>query len=157
VPITRLATPADAPRLTALRVLMHDAIDGPHPRGPWVKACEEAIADRLANDPTFIAYVTETDESGVVACMTGEVRPHLPGPDSLATVYGYAITGAAEPEHRRSGYTRDCMAALLDHFVELGCERVSTFTHWQGEKLCASLGFERLGEWPVPMNWCPPA
>jgi GNAT superfamily N-acetyltransferase len=137
-------------------VIMHDSISGPHPHGSWVKACEEVTVDRLANDPNFFAYVTETEESGVVSFVTAEVRRRFPGPSSPAPIYGYTLTGGTDPEHRRKGYMKACFVAILDRFVELGCDRVSLFSSQQLEKLLRELGFERHDDWPVPMNWYAP-
>ncbi|WP_166354877.1 GNAT family N-acetyltransferase [Phytoactinopolyspora limicola] len=149
---TRLATPEDATRLTELMVIMHDSINGPHPRGPWVRACEEVTLDRLTNDPAFVAYVTETRHDGVVAFATGEIRRRFPGPKAEEAIYGYGITGGTDPNHRHQGYFRMCWSAVIDHLVSMGCARISIFSSEQAEKLHRKLGFRRHEDWPVPMN-----
>ncbi|PSL05975.1 acetyltransferase (GNAT) family protein [Haloactinopolyspora alba] len=152
MPTTRLATPADAPRLTELMVIMHDSIDGPHPPGPWVQACEDATLDRLTNDPAFVAHVAEADGAGVVAFATGEVRRRFPGPKAPASIYGYGITGGTDPDHRHQGLFMACWTAVIDELVRRGCERISIFSSKQAEPLHRGLGFERHDDWPVPMN-----
>lgn len=150
---TRRADRSDIPRLIDITVSMHDAINGPHPHGPWIQACAEEFEERFANDPTFAAFVTETDDAGVVAFASGEIRRRFPGPTALRPVFGYALIGGTDPRHRRQGHMTASWRALLDYFVEHGCERVSIFSSQQAESMHRALGFERHEGWPVPMNW----
>lgn len=154
--ITRRATSSDVERLTALTVIMHDTLTGPHTRGPWVAACEAAFIDRFDNDPDFVAFVAEADDAGVVSFVAGETRRRFPGPGSITPIFGYAAIGGTHPHYRRKGYMRACLLATLDYFVEQGCERVSIFSGADAESLHRSLGFERHEGWPVPMNWYAP-
>jgi GNAT superfamily N-acetyltransferase len=146
----RPATVADAPALTELRRIMHDAIDGPHPTG-WMAACERVTADRLANDPNFHAYVAE-DGGTVAACVTGEVRPRFPSPHSEAAVFGFCIALCARPEYRRRGIGGTLLHHLTERFLALGCERVSLFASKQGAPLYRQVGYEDLSENALAMN-----
>nr|WP_281353476.1 GNAT family N-acetyltransferase [Phytoactinopolyspora mesophila] len=131
---------------------MHDTIGGPHRRGPWIQACEEVTRDRLMNDPALVAYVTEIEDSEIVAFATGELRRRFPGPTAIAPIYGYGITGGTDPDHRHRGYFKACWGAVIDHLVALGCERISIFSSEQAEPIHRKMGFERHDGWPVPMN-----
>lgn len=151
-PATRLATVADAPRLTELMVTMHDTISGPHPRGSWVRACRDETTDRLANDPAFFCYVAEHPGAGVVAFVTAEVRRRFPGPTLPSARYGSALTGGTDAGYRGKGYFRSCFSATLEHLAELGCDRVSIFAAREPEGFFRGFGFQRHEGWPVPMN-----
>ena len=146
----RAAGPADAKALTELRRVMHDTINGPHPTD-WMPACEEMTRARLADDPSFHAYVAE-DDGVVVAAVTGEIRPRFPSPESPATAAGFIIAVSTLPEYRRRGIGGTLTHHMTERFIELGCERVSLFASRQGAPLYRELGYEDLSEDIVAMN-----
>ncbi|WP_433888376.1 GNAT family N-acetyltransferase [Streptomyces sp. CA-111067] len=150
LPIRR-ATVADAAALTELRAMMHDDINGPHPR-EWMKACEEVTADRLGNDPDFYAYVAEDGDNGVVACVTGEIRPRFPNPESAARIFGFGIALCTRPEYRRQGLGGTLLHTLAERFIKEGCERVSIFASKQGAPLYRLIGYEDLSDVALAMN-----
>jgi hypothetical protein len=122
----RPATAADAKVLTELRRVMHDTINGPHPRD-WMPACEEMTRHRLENDPTFHARIAEVDGAAVAAA-TGERSSRFPSPESPATAAGFVIA------------------------VSTLCKRVSPFASRRGAPLYHELGYEDLCEELVAMN-----
>ncbi|MFC8147358.1 GNAT family N-acetyltransferase [Streptomyces paradoxus] len=146
----RPATPDDAKVLTELRRQMHDDINGPHPTD-WMQACEEMTRDRLADDPSFYAFIVE-DEGKVIAGITGEIRPTFPNPGSSATAAGYGIAMCILPEYRRRGIGGSLVHHMTEHFMELGCGRMSVFVAPQAVGLYQELGFEDLPDTIRPMN-----
>lgn len=146
----RPATVADAHVLTELRRIMHDDINGPHPTH-WMKECEEVTADRLANDPAFHAYVAE-DGGTVVGCVTGEIRPRFPNPESTARVFGFGIALCTLREYRGRGVGGSLLHHMAERFIELGCERVSIFASKQGAPLYRQIGYEDLSDVALAMN-----
>jgi GNAT superfamily N-acetyltransferase len=146
----RPATPEDAGALTELRRIMHDDIDGPHPTD-WMQACEDMTRDRLADDPSFHAFIVE-DDGKVIAGITGEIRPRFPNPGDLSTASGYGIAMCILPEYRRRGIGGALVHHLTEYYMGLGCGRMSVFVAPQAVGLYHELGFQDLPESIKPMN-----
>lgn len=83
----RPAAVADAKVLTELRRVMHDTVNGPHPRH-WMPACEEMTRHRPQNGPALHARVAQADNT---AAASGVRRSRLPGAESPATAAGFVI------------------------------------------------------------------
>lgn len=147
----RRATPADAAAMTQLRALMHEAM-GDTPTNEWRASCEEAFARRLST-ATFTAFVIEED-GVVVSGGTGWVEEHLPSPYQLDGRRGLIASMSTEPEHRRKGYGRQVMAALMAWFDEQEIPRVDLRATPDGQPLYETFGFRLLGG--ASMTWTAP-
>lgn len=80
----------------------------------------------------------------MLASMTGEERLSSPGnPEGL---FGYVFNVATDPAHRRRGYSRACVTALVDWYRERGVGIVDLRASAAAEPLYASLGFVRAGD-----------
>ena len=142
----RRATPEDADELMRLRVVMMSGLPGataPEP-GPWLKVGADILRRQLA-DPAdrLAAFVVDRAESGLAACVVGAIDERLPGPDGRNPFKGYVFNVATDPGHRRRGYSRACMEALLAWYADRDVPIVDLRASPDGEPLYASLGFAR--------------
>jgi ribosomal protein S18 acetylase RimI-like enzyme len=140
----RRAEPDDAESLVRLRGLMFVAMGnvGTDPDAPWRKVALEWFAEQLASPATFAAYVVDDPAAGVVACAAGTVFVHAPGPTDLTTVRGHLYNVSTDPDFRRRGLARACVAALMDWFSdEAGVGVVELHATDDGLDLYRSLGF----------------
>ncbi|MFI7575357.1 GNAT family N-acetyltransferase [Micromonospora sp. NPDC049497] len=143
----RRATAADAAELVRLRgvFLGEIAVRGSAADG-WQRAAFETLRTRLAApDPTMVAFVVNrTDRPGALAASAvGAVDCRLGGPDDPTSERGYVFNVVTEPDQRRRGYARLCMAALLTWYGDRGIRTVDLRTSAGGEPLYRSLGFVR--------------
>lgn len=131
-----------------LRQVMIDSVSGADRGGPtaWHADSLPALRGRLAEpDGGFAAFVVDhPDRPGALAalvCGTLEYRIGQSGnPEGRV---GYVFSVATDPDARRRGYARACMAELLEWFRERGARRVDLHASAEGESLYASLGFVR--------------
>jgi GNAT superfamily N-acetyltransferase len=135
---------ADAADLVRLRAQM--LTDMGQPAGsdgdPWRASAEKWFADRLGRDLEFAAFVVEDPDDGVVACSAGTCDFHAPGPGNLAGVRGHVFNMSTFPAHRRRGYARACLEALLDWFRSSTEARVVSLNATRdGIALYRSMGF----------------
>ena len=144
----RRAEVADAAGLVRLRAQM--LADMGRPVGdedePWRASARDWFADRLRNRPEFAVFVVDEPGSGVVACSAGLCDFHAPGPGNLSGVRGHVFNMSTAPGHRRRGYARACLEALLAWFRDETAARVVTLNATQdGIALYRSLGFDAPG------------
>ena len=138
----RRATPADAEALTRLRGHMHEAM-GDALTDEWRQAAVAAFARRLVTDD-FVAFVVEDD--GVVVCGgTGWLQEHLPSPYALDPRRGHIASMSTDPEHRRKGYARLVLTAMMEWFAERDIPRVDLRATADGQPLYEDVGFRVLG------------
>lgn len=140
----RRAKPDDAESLVRLRGLMLGAMgaDVGGPDAPWRATALEWFTGQLASPDTFAAYVVDDPSAGVVAGAAGNVYVHAPGPNDLTTVRGHLFNVSTEPDFRRRGLARACVAALMDWFVdETGVGQVELHATDYGIDLYRDLGF----------------
>jgi len=100
----------------------------------------------LLTDPADLlaAFVVDKPgEPGLAACVVGAIDQRLPGPNDPTGLRGYVYNVATDPEHRRRGYSRACMTALLDWYARRGIGAVDLRASAEGEPLYAALGFDR--------------
>ena len=149
----RRATPDDAPALTQLRGLMHEAM-GSDLNDAWRRRCEEDFRRRLGSD-VFVAFVVEADDR-VVSGGAGWLEEHLPSPYQLDARRGHIASMSTDPAYQRRGYARMVFEALMSWFAEQGIPRVDLRATPDGEPLYAAFGFRTLGgatmAWTAPGN-----
>lgn len=140
----RRAEPADAPDLVRLRAQMladmgRSAGDDAE---PWRGMAEDWFADRLLRRREFGAFVVEDPDDGVVACSAGICDFHAPGPGNLTGVRGHVFNMSTLPAHRRRGYARACLEAVLEWFRdETDAQVINLNATQDGIALYRSVGF----------------
>ena len=140
----RRAAPADAAELMVLRGVMLGAMAGEPPlSGDWQRIGASQLRPRLvAGSREFAAFVVDSDDGdGLAACAVGQVDQRLPGPGNPTGSRGYVYNVVTAARHRRRGYSRACMEALLAWFASVGVTTVDLRASTDGEPLYASLGF----------------
>jgi GNAT superfamily N-acetyltransferase len=142
--VVRRAGPADAAALTELRAQMFLAMG--HDVGPvdapWRAAATAWFAARLAGDDRVAVFVAEHPDAGVVASALGTSTLHVPGPRNPSGARGHVSNICTLPGHRRQGYARACLDALLDWFrtsTDVGAVHLSATADGLG--LYEGLGF----------------
>ncbi|MDH2445238.1 GNAT family N-acetyltransferase [Amnibacterium sp. CER49] len=142
-PIVRRAVPADAHALVELRAAMFHALgqdDGPAD-APWRTAAGRWFAERLAEETGTAVFVVDVD-GRPVSCAMGLVERRAPSPANPSSTRGHVSQVSTLPEHRRQGYARACLAALLGWFeTETGARFVDLHAAPDGAALYRSLGF----------------
>ena len=150
----RRAGVADAAELLRLRQLMWTSLDGAAPEpGPWQQDSMDMLVRRLTEPrPSLAAFVVpEPGSNGaLVSCAMGAIEHWLPGPRNPSGMVGHVHSVSTDPRHRRRGYSRACMSAMLGWFREQGVTSVTLNASRQGEPLYASLGFVRGSD---PTMW----
>jgi len=144
----RRAGIADAAGLVRLRAQMLAEMGRPvgDDDDPWRASAREWFADRLRNRQEFAAFVVDDPESGLVACSAGLCDYHAPGPGNLSGTRGHVFNMSTAPGHRRRGYARACLEALLAWFREETTARVINLNATQdGIALYRSVGFDTPG------------
>ena len=144
----RRAKPDDADALVRLRGLMLAAMgaDVGGPDAPWRAVARRWFAEQLASPETFAAYVVDDPAVGVVAGAAGNVYVHPPGPKDLSTLRGHLYNVSTEPDFRRRGLARACVAALMDWFRdETAVGQIELHATPDGIDLYRALGFIEAG------------
>jgi GNAT superfamily N-acetyltransferase len=148
----RRAGVEDAAELTRLRGLMLAAMGGDPGVPGWTQACESAFVRRLAQPDRFAAWVVEVD-GRPVSSGVGWLEEHLPSPGFLDGRRGHVASMSTEPGHRRQGYGRWVITALMEWFAALEVPRVDLRATPDGRPLYEELGFRELGG--ATMAWTP--
>ncbi|MFI7340208.1 GNAT family N-acetyltransferase [Streptomyces sp. NPDC050085] len=147
--LVRRAVPEDAPELVRLRKIMLDSMS-PSSDVSWQPVTTEALRAHLSDpDGELAAFVIDspTDRGRLAACATGTINHSLGSPGNPSGTSGHVFNVCTDPQHRRQGYSRACMEALLDWFRQRDVRRIDLHATAQGEPLYASLGFART---PAP-------
>jgi len=146
----RQATPDDAPELVRLRGIMLGSISGDEPPpGPWQDHAELSLRARLAQPDGFLTAFVVDRPGGpgkLAACAVGIIEQRLAGPDNPSGTTGYVFNVVTDPDQRRRGYSRACMAALMAWFADRGVRKIDLKASPEGEPLYASLGFARTAD-----------
>jgi GNAT superfamily N-acetyltransferase len=109
---------------------------------PWRATAEDWFADRLARGRVFASFVVDDPDDGVAACSAGICDFHAPGPGNLSGVRGHVFNISTLPAHRRRGYSRACLEALLEWFRDETEARVINLNATpDGIALYRSVGF----------------
>ncbi|MGD6745696.1 GNAT family N-acetyltransferase [Streptomyces sp. BH106] len=145
----RRATPADAEELVRLRKIMLDSMR-PSDDVEWQPYTARVLRSHLADEggPLAVFVVEAPDAPGTLAaCATGTINLSLGGPGNPEGTSGHVFNVCTDPAHRRRGYSRGCMEALLAWFKERDVRRIDLHASTEGEPLYSSLGFART---PAP-------
>jgi GNAT superfamily N-acetyltransferase len=148
----RRATVSDAQALTELRAFMHLAM-GDEPTQEWRDTCEATLRRRLAEEDRFVGFLVE-DDGAAVAGGVGWLEEHLPSPYQLDGRRGHIASMSTHPDHRRHGYGRLVMRALMGWFAEHDIPRVDLRATPYGQPLYEAEGFRVLGG--ATMAWTRP-
>ncbi|NEB76865.1 GNAT family N-acetyltransferase [Streptomyces sp. SID14478] len=149
MPSVRRAIPGDAEELVRLRKIMLDAMS-PSADVSWQPAATEALRTHLADpDGELTAFVVDAPSGGghLAACATGAIHQGLGSPGNPSGTSGHIFNVCTDAVHRRQGFSRACVEALLDWYRERGVRRIDLHATAQGEPLYSSLGFART---PAP-------
>ena len=106
--------------------------------GKWRK-----IVSGFSEVGGLLLVVAEHDAPGLAACALGQIDERLPGPGDPTGRRGYIYNVATLASHRRRGYSRACMTALIDWYAHRGIRAVDLRASRDGEPLYTSLGFRR--------------
>jgi GNAT superfamily N-acetyltransferase len=142
----RPAIPDDADELVRLRAVMLQTFGNPATwNDDWRPFSRESLRRRLTGpDSSMAAFVVDRpDGSGLAACAVGIIEERLGNPSNPAGLVGYVFNVSTDPSHRRRGYARACMEALLEWFRSRGVGLVDLRASADGEPLYSDLGFTR--------------
>ncbi len=147
----RRAVVDDAPELVRLRGVMLAAMSGSQQGSEsWQQAAVERLRKSLDDGPDggVVAFVVDAPgkPGTLAACVVGVIERLLASPQNPTGDSGYVLSVATHPEHRKRGYSRACMEALLDWYEQRGITEVNLNTSESGERLYRSLGFVRSPE-----------
>lgn len=154
----RRATAADAAELVRLRAVMLASMTGREPVDDgWRRAAGERLRARLDEpDPRMLAFVVDAPGGGLAACATGTVEERLGGPGNPHGLVGYVFNVVTDPGHRRRGYSRACVTALVEWYRERGITTVDLRSSPEAEALYASLGFVRTSDPAMRLRFTSP-
>jgi ribosomal protein S18 acetylase RimI-like enzyme len=114
----RRATEQDVAALVHLRSLMFSsmgtAVGGQD--AVWRVAAAEWLREQLTRPLQFAGFVVEHPVDGVVCAALGSCDARAPSPNNVSGSQGHVFNICTEPAHRRSGYARACLGALLTWF-----------------------------------------
>ncbi|MBF6332963.1 GNAT family N-acetyltransferase [Nocardia transvalensis] len=141
----RQAVAADAAELVRLRAVMIEALDGRigNEHG-WREHAAQTLRKRLADpDGSMAAFVVDRpgEPGALAACAVGVVEHLLSSPSNPSGTLGYLFNVATEQAHRRRGYSRACVVALLDWFRRREVGVVDLHASQHGAPLYTALGF----------------
>jgi GNAT superfamily N-acetyltransferase len=114
----------------------------------WQAESTATLRKRLGEpEPTWAAFVVDQPgESRLAACAVGIIDQRLGWGQNPAGLVGFVFNVVTDPDHRRLGYSRFCMEALLDWFREQRVSVVDLRASPEGEGLYRQLGFARTSD-----------
>jgi GNAT superfamily N-acetyltransferase len=138
--LARRAVADDARELVRLR-----AVGLPPGSTGWQTEAAVTLRKRLDDpEPTWAAFVVEQPgRLCLAACALGIVDDRLGWEEDPTGRVGFVFNVVTDPGHRRHGYSRQCMEALLGWFQEQGVPLVDLRASEEGEGLYRQLGFTR--------------
>ncbi|WP_433826278.1 GNAT family N-acetyltransferase [Actinoplanes sp. CA-015351] len=148
----RQATPGDAAELVRLRAVMLQSFPQPDWNDDWREPARKTLVRRLSEpEPTMAAFVVDRTGgagggTGLAACAVGIIEERLGNPGNPGGLVGYVFSVVTDPDHRRQGYSRGCMTALLGWFRSRGVGAVDLRASQDGEPMYESLGFRRTAD-----------
>lgn len=137
----RRATLDDIPALVDLQALLFTEMENEHAgRTSWRKPAADWLTERFRNGDAC-AYVVEVDGS-VAASALGYLHTAPPSPSSVTHLRGHISNVVTLADHRRQGYARRCVEALLEWFRdETPVEVVDLSASNDGFALYQSMGW----------------
>ncbi|MGW0762906.1 GNAT family N-acetyltransferase [Streptomyces sp. NPDC002814] len=147
--LVRRATAEDAEEVLRLRQVMIDSVFSTGSETDWHTASLPTLRDRLADpDGNFAAFVVDHPErpGALAALVAGTVEYRIGKAGNPHGRVGYVFSVATDADARRRGYSRACMAELLEWFRERGVGQVDLTASEDAEPLYASLGFARTND-----------
>jgi GNAT superfamily N-acetyltransferase len=145
----RRAVPGDAEELVRLRKIMLDSMR-PSDDVAWQQPALETLRAQLSYEEGELTAFVVDDPSGsgrLAACAAGVTQRGLGGPGNPSGVSAHVFNVCTDPDHRRRGYSRACMEALLACYKRRDVRRVELLATTDGEPLYTALGFART---PAP-------
>jgi GNAT superfamily N-acetyltransferase len=141
--LARRAVADDAWELVRLR-----AFGLPPGSTGWQAEAAATFRKRLGDpEPTWAAFVVDQPgRSGLAACALGVVDDRLGWEGNPTGRVGFVFNVVTDPGHRRHGYSRQCMEALLGWYQEQGVLLVDLRASEEGEGLYRQLGFTRTSD-----------
>ncbi|MFD8009541.1 GNAT family N-acetyltransferase [Streptomyces sp. NPDC058955] len=137
-PGVRPAVPADAGEIARLR----SAYVLSEPLGEeWLAVCREHLAERLGPGGDARAFVVDAPGGGLAACALGLTHRVLPGPGYPEGLAARIHAVATEPAHRRRGYARAAVSALLEDLRRDGVTLFELHASDEAAPLYTELGF----------------
>lgn len=127
-----------------LRQVMIDALPGGDASTHWHALALPGLRDKLGEpDGDFAAFVVDHPDrpEALAALVAGTVDYRIGKAGNPHGRGGYVFSVATDPDARRRGYARACMAELLAWFRERGAGQVMLTASAEAEPLYASLGF----------------
>ncbi|MEN8655111.1 GNAT family N-acetyltransferase [Streptomyces sp. 21So2-11] len=153
--LVRRATADDADEVIRLRQVMIDSVFTSGTSTDWHPESVVTVREKLA-DPAgdFAAFVIDhPDRPGTLAALVvGTIEYRIGRAGNPHGTNGYVFSVATDPDQRRCGHARACMAALLDWFRERGAASVDLNASAEAEPLYASLGFVRKPDPSMRLN-----
>jgi len=129
---------------------MFEAMGRPvaHPAA-WDRACARRITELLTapgRDRRLIAVVIDDDRAAgqLAASAMAEIADRLPDPTDGTARWAYVSSVSTDPRHRRRGFARAVMTALLAEVRAAGATRIELHATPDGEALYRELGFARF-------------
>jgi len=112
------ATEQDVAALVHLRSLMFSSMgsDVGGQDAAWRVAAAGWLREQLTRPQQFAGFVMEHPADGVVCAALGSCQARAPSPNDVSGSHGHVFNICTEPAHRRSGYARACLGALLTWF-----------------------------------------
>jgi len=140
----RRATAQDVPALVSLRSLMFSSMgsDVGGQDAQWRDAAAGWFRLQLDRPEQFAGFVMEHPVDGVVCAALGSCDVRAPGPHDLSGTRGHVFNISTQPDHRRRGYARACLTALLTWFdTDTGVSVVHLSATPEGSGMYTSAGF----------------
>ncbi len=148
--LVRRALPDDADEVLRLRQVMIDSVfSGDSSATDWHVESLPVLRERLAEpDGDFAAFVVDRpDRPGALAALAaGTLEYRIGKAGNPRGRVGYVFSVATDPDARRRGYARACMAELLEWFREREVGQVDLTASAEAQPLYESLGFARTGD-----------
>lgn len=148
--LVRRALPDDADEVLRLRQVMIDSVfSGDSSATDWHVESLPVLRERLAEpDGDFAAFVVDRpDRPGALAALAaGTLEYRIGKASNPRGRVGYVFSVATDPDARRRGYARACMAELLEWFREREVGQVDLTASAEAQPLYESLGFARTGD-----------
>jgi ribosomal protein S18 acetylase RimI-like enzyme len=144
--LVRRATPEDAREVLRLRQVMIDSMAATAGPTEWQAESLPTLRGRLAEpDGDFAAFVVDHPQrpGALAALVVGTLEYRIGRSGNPRGLIGYVFSVATDPDARRRGYARACMAQLLAWFRERGAGHVMLTASADAESLYKSLGFTR--------------